>query len=101
MNRDEPAVRAAQHVGLRGAHPGQRTDFGAVALVTDESVGRERDRGLKHAGLDAPALAGTLALIQRAENPVGGIEAADIVGQRRPADARIFRFDELAQYSTE
>jgi hypothetical protein len=69
--------------------------------MVDESVRREGDRRLQHAGFDAAALAGAPALMQRAEDAIGGIEAGDVVGQRRPADLRRFRVDELAQHAAE
>ena len=101
MDRDQPPVLAAERIGLRRAHPRERADRCAVSLVIDEGVRRERDRRFQHAGLDAAPLAGALALVQRAEDAVGGIEAGDVVGQRRPAGLRRLRIDELAQHAAE
>jgi hypothetical protein len=68
----------------------------AELRVIGERVRDERNGRFQHVDLDAAALAGPLALVERAEHPVGGIHAGDIVRDGRSVRLRIFGVEKQA-----
>ena len=82
---------------MRACNPGQRVVLDAHLGVIGERVGNERDRRLQHVDLDAPAPAGALALVQRAEDAVAGVHAGGVVGDGRAAGLRVFRIEQEAR----
>src|SRR5438309_5504509 len=88
---DEPAV--ARPEGLIRADVGvtgpERLVVRAERQHVGGDVGEGREDGLEHGELDALPAARTLALEERAENAVGGVDAARDVGDgRRGLDRR-------------
>src|SRR2546427_5343377 len=82
---DEPAVSRAKRlirdeVGMATA---ELRVLGSGTQRVGRDVREEREHGVEHRHLDALADAGALALVERAEDPVSGVDSRGDVRHRR------------------
>ena len=97
VQRDPLAVAAFEHVRLRDARPAVRAHHLVGLEEVRERVEVEVRHRLEHRHLDRAADARAAALDKRAEHAVGGVEAGQRIGDRRPDDARVLGVDEQLQ----
>ena len=101
LQADHPAIPADECVGLRISRARARIHDNLVAGEAGEDIRHERHGRLDHVDVDAAAGAGRLPREQRAEDAVTGVEAGELVRDRRPAHHGILRIEEQAEHAAQ